>query len=237
MNLTNIDWCQFTWNPITGCLHDCGYCYARGLAKRFLKAFPNGFKPTFHPERLNEPAKEKDPAHIFTVSMGDMFGDWVPSEWIDSVFRAMHKVPQHQYTILTKNPGGVNLWLSHYDGPMPGRKVMLGTSFTGGQDFNGGWRLADMERLSQSAFTPIVSLEPFLSPIPQKALYVLDWAKWIIIGGLTGPRKFQPPAEWIDPIIEWAHNRSIPVFVKRNTGYAGAPQEYPEGVMHGEVKR
>lgn len=30
-----IDWCDSTWNPITGCLHRCEYCYARGIAERF----------------------------------------------------------------------------------------------------------------------------------------------------------------------------------------------------------
>ena len=24
-----IDWCASTWNPVTGCLHGCEYCYAR----------------------------------------------------------------------------------------------------------------------------------------------------------------------------------------------------------------
>lgn len=32
---TKIDWCDSTWNPITGCYHDCEYCYARGIAKRY----------------------------------------------------------------------------------------------------------------------------------------------------------------------------------------------------------
>ena len=32
---TKIDWCDATWNPVTGCLHGCEYCYARGIARRF----------------------------------------------------------------------------------------------------------------------------------------------------------------------------------------------------------
>ena len=35
MEKTEIDWCDSTWNPVTGCLHGCEYCYARGIAKRF----------------------------------------------------------------------------------------------------------------------------------------------------------------------------------------------------------
>ena len=32
---TKIDWCESTWNPVTGCLHGCEYCYARRIAERF----------------------------------------------------------------------------------------------------------------------------------------------------------------------------------------------------------
>lgn len=32
---TKIDWCDSTWNPVTGCFHECEYCYARGIAHRF----------------------------------------------------------------------------------------------------------------------------------------------------------------------------------------------------------
>ena len=32
---TKIEWCDSTWNPITGCRHKCPYCYARRMAERF----------------------------------------------------------------------------------------------------------------------------------------------------------------------------------------------------------
>lgn len=35
MEKTKIDWCDSSWNPVTGCLHGCEYCYARGIAERF----------------------------------------------------------------------------------------------------------------------------------------------------------------------------------------------------------
>jgi hypothetical protein len=30
----NVDWAKWTWNPVTGCLHNCVYCYARDIAER-----------------------------------------------------------------------------------------------------------------------------------------------------------------------------------------------------------
>lgn len=76
MNKTKIDWCDSTWNPVTGCFHDCEYCYARGIAERFggkqkyanifeenepvigtdgkALAYPHSFCPTFLRYRLKE---------------------------------------------------------------------------------------------------------------------------------------------------------------------------------------
>ena len=123
MNRTKIEWTDFTWNPITGCLNSCPYCYARKIAKRFPNIFPNGFKPTFHEDRLAEPYEEvpetfrsKNPnlslghAMIFTVSMGEMFGSWVPDTWISKILEVIRDNPWHVFQILTKCPENTIEW-------------------------------------------------------------------------------------------------------------------------------
>ena len=35
MTKTKIEWADSVFNPITGCLNSCEYCYARKIAKRF----------------------------------------------------------------------------------------------------------------------------------------------------------------------------------------------------------
>ena len=35
MDKTKIDWADASWNPVTGCMHGCEYCYARRIAERF----------------------------------------------------------------------------------------------------------------------------------------------------------------------------------------------------------
>lgn len=35
MNKSGIEWCDHTWNPITGCRHGCSYCYADKMSLRF----------------------------------------------------------------------------------------------------------------------------------------------------------------------------------------------------------
>jgi hypothetical protein len=83
-----ISWAAFSWNPVTGCLHNCPYCYARegALMNKNLKPFyPFGFDPTFYDFRLEAPANSKVPeeakndprlGRVFVTSMGDLFGGW-----------------------------------------------------------------------------------------------------------------------------------------------------------------
>lgn len=80
-NFTNdsISWAKWSWNPVTGCLHDCKYCYARDIANRFT----GHFKPEFHEDRLTAPYCTKIPKNrinesgiqnVFVCSMADLFG-------------------------------------------------------------------------------------------------------------------------------------------------------------------
>ena len=133
-NATNehISWAAWTWNPVTGCLHGCDYCYARELATKasFAAAYPVGFTPLFHSERLDAPANTPVPqdaatdprrGRVFVCSMADLFGRWVPQEWIDQVHAACTANPQWDYLMLTKFP-------ERYVGLDLPRTAWLGTS-------------------------------------------------------------------------------------------------------------
>lgn len=95
-----------TWNPITGCLHNCVYCWARRLVesrlKKISRKYSDGFKPSFHPEELNR--KFRPGEFVFVSDMGDMWGDWVPDEWILGVLEVVKKHPEATFLFLTKNP-------------------------------------------------------------------------------------------------------------------------------------
>lgn len=134
MEKTRIEWCDSTWNPVTGCLHGCEYCYARRIANRFsgggekwsddnlvvlnqkfyaeesekAEPYPYGFVPTLHRYKLNEFADKKG-RNIFVCSMGDLFGKWVPDDWKIEVTEACKKAPQHNYIFLTKDPIGYSV--------------------------------------------------------------------------------------------------------------------------------
>lgn len=231
MNKTKIDWCDSTWNPVTGCLHGCEYCYARGIAHRFdggkkLKygvrtlldepviiegnksAYPFGFVPTFHRYRLNDYIGKKG-RNIFVCSMADLFGSWVPENWIDEVFDTCEKAPQHNYLFLTKN---VERYCELKCGLPDGDNMWYGTSVT---------KESEVSRFnSLPAFhKTFVSIEPILQDLEIKSHNVMfSQIDWVIIGAETGRRKNKvvPERKWIEDIVNECRNAyyPVPVFMK-----------------------
>jgi len=93
-----------TWNPVIGCLHNCVYCWARRLAECRLKnteRYREGFKPKLIEAELNKRFRS---GFIFVSDMGDLFGDWVPKEWIEKVLKVVKETPKATFLFLTKNP-------------------------------------------------------------------------------------------------------------------------------------
>jgi len=95
-----------TWNVITGCKHNCIYCWSRRLVETRLKhttrKYRDGFKPRFHPEELKRRFREGE--FIFVADMGDAFGNWVPRDWILRVLDVVRRYPKTTFLFLTKNP-------------------------------------------------------------------------------------------------------------------------------------
>jgi len=96
-----------TWNPVTGCLHDCVYCWARRMAERLsgMGVQPyaeRGFAPTLVRWRLDK--RFSRGSFVFVCDMGDLFGDWVPREWILRVLETVSRNRSTYFLFLTKNP-------------------------------------------------------------------------------------------------------------------------------------
>lgn len=244
MNRSKIEWCDHTWNPITGCRHGCKYCYARTMTKRFAGdvrlnlmakgdystteapdgsgpvyildkpmlnetghplAYPFWFEPTLHRYRMNVLDKLKMGNNIFVGAMADVFGSWVPDEWIRNVLDVCRRKQQHNFLFLTKNParylqygvpGNANLW--------------YGTTITKAEDMH------RTESLLMEAHT-FVSIEPIHERFGDADLKTIcSVADWIIVGAETGQRagKIVPEFEWIKDIVLAADTAGKPVFMK-----------------------
>ncbi|MGM0437523.1 MAG: DUF5131 family protein [Bacillota bacterium] len=212
MNNTNIGWTDYTWNPVTGCKHGCEYCYARKLAEtRLAHIYPNGFEPTFWENRLNEPKKVQSGRKIFTVSMGDLFGEWVSNEWIEKVLNVVRDCPQHTFQFLTKNPDRY-LYFDYPD------NVILGTTVTKAKE---AFKISKLSKIKQYRGVKIfVSFEPLLEDVIQNSninnIGYFNNIDWVIIGAQTGDNPKQPKQEWVLNILSEANKYNIPVFIKNN---------------------
>ncbi|MCL2210809.1 MAG: phage Gp37/Gp68 family protein [Treponema sp.] len=187
--------------------------------------YPFGFEPTLHRYRLKEPAQEKKPQNIFVCSMADLFGDWVPDEWIKKVLKVCEKAPQHRYLFLTKNPKKYKEIIEKWKYTMPDN-FWFGSSVSNRK----------MPALWTNRFNTFLSIEPLQDSwecnsydYPQ-----FEPLRWVIIGAETGNRKEKiiPKREWIEKIVFQCHKISIPVFMKNNLQKIwGEPliQEYPWG--------
>lgn len=213
-----ISWAMWSWNPVTGCLHGCEYCYARAITARFPAVNPVGFTPLFHHERLDAPANttiptehRNDPAweRVFVCSMADLYGRWVPDEWIHQVHESMIANPQWQYIQLTKFP-------ARYVGlDMPPR-AWVGTSV----DEQKRVRIAEDAFRNIDASVKWLSLEPLREPLEFTDLSMFDW---VVIGAQTETRQpdgtveaFAPPFEWVARIALQAKEAGCRVHLKPN---------------------
>jgi protein gp37 len=124
-----IEWCDSTWNIITGCSvlsPGCRGCYAMKLAGTRLRNHPSRAGLTepsaagpvwngqvrFNEQWLDQPQRWKRPREIFVCAHGDLFHENVPDDWIDQVFAVMGECPWHTFQVLTKRSARMRAYLS-----------------------------------------------------------------------------------------------------------------------------
>ena len=202
--MTKIEWTGKTWNPVVGCSlasPGCTNCYAMRQAHRLShnpatphyagttqmsKAGPvwTGKVALASDNVLTAPLRRRKPTTYFVNSMGDLFHEDVPDEWIDQVFAVMALCPQHIFQVLTKRSARMRDYISKLSnirlaiaareitqsrntfffvsdklGPLP--NVWLGVSVEDQRRANE--RIPDL--LDTLAAVRFVSMEPLLGPV------------------------------------------------------------------------
>lgn len=237
----SIEWSLWSWNPVSGCMHDCPYCYARDIAERF---YPQKFEPSLYPGRLQAPRRMRFPAdeiarlsasdskddrakatglgNVFTCSMADLFGRWVPAEWIELVLKEVRAAPQWNFLFLTKFP----IRLAEFEFP---DNAWVGTTV------DCQIRVANAERAFRKVKAKVkwLSCEPMIEPLHFTSLEMFDW---VVIGGASVSSitpEWHPPREWSEDLRKKAMEAGCGVYEKTNLlqryrDYPGSVQEQPK---------
>ncbi|MBA7703726.1 hypothetical protein ES703_112519 [subsurface metagenome] len=239
LNRTPIEWVKnpdgtqgYTWNPITGCLNGCPYCYARKLANGRLKSrylanknlapFPsldysdnpqsyppnNPFYPRFWEDRLLQIQNAPKNSGIFVCDMSDLFGIGIPEDWTEDVLSEISLCEDCRFYLLTKQPQNLPKW-----SPFPSN-CQVGITAT-----NYTMLAYALEYLKGiQASVKYVSLEPMLErmniPLLDK-VFINCGIKQVIIGAQTKPT-VMPKIEWVEEIEAAARKAGIAIFEKDN---------------------
>ena len=231
MAKTRIEWAEVVWNPVSGCTpisEGCQNCYAKRMATRLKGRYgypeDEPFKVTLHPEKLKEPLKWKKPRRVFVCSMGDLFHEQVPDEYIAKVWEVMNNASQHTFLVLTKRPQRMKDflarlgWYTHDREVNPAEAVLdEGGKYT----LKNVWLGVTAENQQRAderipillqipAAVRFVSIEPMLGPvvIPE------EWPDWVICGGETGPGARPIHPDWVRSLRDQCQAAGTPFFFK-----------------------
>ena len=212
MRTTKIEWTERTWNPVTGCTKQsagCAHCYAETMARRLtamgMPKYKNGFKPTIHPESIEEPKQWKHGCTIFVCSMSDLFHPDVPFEFIDCVMQTIAETPQHRYQLLTKRAERMAEYFKNREVP---RNAWLGVTV---ENISTKPRMEALRAIKTES-VKFLSCEPLLEDLGQMDLTDIDW---MIVGGESGPLARPMKPDWVRKLRAQAQEQHTAFFFKQ----------------------
>lgn len=153
---------------------------------------------------IEDPLGWRSRRTVFVNSMGDLFHEEVPLDFIRRVFDVMNRCQQHTFQILTKRPHIAAEYAARLDWTP---NIWMGTtvetaSFTG--------RVEGLRRTG--AAIKFLSVEPLLGPIGRLPLSGIDW---VIVGGESGPGARPMKASWVRPIRDRCRAHGVAFFFKQ----------------------
>lgn len=230
MQKSKIEWTDTTWNPMSGCSSasaGCLNCYARRQAERLQRmhasGYENGFAVTLHPERLEQPARWVKKRRVFVCSMGDLFHEKVPDDFIVKVYEAMIAASNHEFMVLTKRPERMVEFSQQFmdgTGPVPFEKtghIAHGVTVESAEQIE-RWQILAARVESWYKF---VSFEPLIGNIFERKAskrFFINLANEIdmmIIGGESGPGARRMNTKWASDLVALGKHTKTAVFVKQ----------------------
>jgi protein gp37 len=211
MSKTKIPWCDYTWNPVTGCdpiSEGCENCYAQKLAFKYAGRFGydqnRPFSISEHDDRLSKPFHIKRPQKIFVGSMGDVFHALVREDFVLKIIEVCKQCDRHTFLFLTKRPHIAN----KYD--LASENILYGITAEN-QRWYESRRSYQMMNKNHLHF---VSFEPLLGRIDLLANN-LEPPAWVIVGGENSTLgAHEMKFSWVVSLYKQCINLSIPFFFK-----------------------
>lgn len=210
--MSNIEWTEKTWNPVTGCTKvspGCKHCYAETMAKRLqamgAPGYENGFNVSLLPERLAQPIYRKKPTMYFVNSMSDLFQEEVPFSFVEKVMAVIEETPWHTYQILTKRGTRMREYFENRTVP---DNAWLGVSVEDKR--YGKPRIPDLQAIN--AKTRFLSIEPLLESLGRIDLKNIHW---VIVGGESGLGARPMNEEWVVSLRDQCKKANVDFFFKQ----------------------
>lgn len=222
--LSDIEWTDATWNPVSGCRlisAGCTNCYAMRMAARLQAMGHSSYTNTTRrsgnrsvwtgethllEHTLDIPMTWSKPRLVFVNSMSDLFQDSVPFEYVERVWQTMEKAKIHTFQVLTKQPERMAEFLRQRNKrALP--NVWLGTSV---EDSRVAFRIAQLKQCR--GVVRFISFEPLIGAIGNVNLSNIHWA---IVGGESGPKARSLEIEWVEQIFDRCEKYDVRFFFKQ----------------------
>ena len=238
----DIEWCDYTWNPITGCLHDCKYCYAKNQARRFKGFYSHPLGANCIGDEYTPPLiKERvlDAPLDYKTKSGKIIKASYPFGFAPTLHHYRLTEPQEiktpQNIFVGSMADGFGSWLppdwvtavfEACKAAPQHRYIFLtkdphaycdhdvptGERYWYGQTQDGQQMLTGYRAQDINTFLSIEPLGADPGNIP------FEWFDWVIVGAEKSNRKNKmiPRREWLETIVRECDRRRIPLFVKNN---------------------
>ena len=239
---TKIDWCDSSWNPVTGCQHDCEYCYARSLANRYGgfdhdedknpvdTQFAIGVQELDKPKHImRKNGLHKAPYPWFFLPTLHRYRLDQPTKWSEprTIFVCSMAdlfgewVPdgwiEEVFKACEAAPQHRYLFLtknpSRYESVL--NSPMPDNMWFGWSQEGPIGNKAAFHTDADVLVNTFVSIEPLLRPFEEFCIKNIGWA---IVGAETGNRKNKviPEKKWVMDIAEACEQAGVPLFMKES---------------------
>ena len=142
---------------------------------------------------------------VFVVSMGDLFHDDVPFQYINMVMDVIQYNPQHTFQLLTKRAERMAEFFTTIR-EIP-KNAWAGVTCESPLHYD---RIEQLKRIN--ATVRFISCEPLLGDMPDIDLTNIDW---VITGGESGVNARRTPSNWFRNMRDACRRWNTPFFFKQ----------------------